>query len=120
MRQRHTCGFEDFEDEEMAKIFDLKLRKSAFKTTYLGKHAAIDVLRRACNQPNFGNAGEVVILLDHAKARQQQRLNKGNCGNDHLCFKPTYFDKDFDRGEHADTNVCLLFKSVIGCKTIIS
>lgn len=112
--------FEDFDDGEMAKIFDLKLRKLAFKTTDLGKRAAMDVLRRARNRPNFGNAGEVDILLDHAKARQQQRLNEGNGVDDHSRFEPIDFDEDFDRGERADTNVRLLFKGVIGCETIIS
>ncbi|KAG9229292.1 putative AAA family ATPase [Amylocarpus encephaloides] len=112
--------FEDFDDGEMAKIFDLKLRRLAFKTTDLGKRAAMDVLRRARNRPNFGNAGEVDILLDHAKARQQQRLNDGNGGDDHSRFEPIDFDEDFDRCERADTNVRLLFKGVIGCDTIIS
>ena len=112
--------FEDFDDGEMAKIFDLKLRELAFTTTDLGKRAAMDVLRRARNRPNFGNAGEVDILLDHAKARQQQRLNEGNGDNDHSHFKPIDFDEDFDRGERADTNVRLLFKGVVGCETIIS
>ncbi|OBT47666.1 hypothetical protein VE00_02260 [Pseudogymnoascus sp. WSF 3629] len=112
--------FEDFDDGEMAKIFDLKLRKLAFKTTDLGKRVAMDVLRRARNRPNFGNAGEVDILLDHAKARQQQRLNEGNGGGDHSRFEPIDFDEYFDRGERADTNVHLLFKGVIGCETIMS
>ncbi|KAG0645114.1 NFX1-type zinc finger-containing 1 [Hyphodiscus hymeniophilus] len=112
--------FEDFDDGEMAKVFDLKLKKLAFKTTDLGKRAAMGVLRRARNRPNFGNAGEVDILLDHAKARQQQRLNEGKDGDDHSRFEPIDFDEDFDRGERADTNVHLLFKGVIGCETIIS
>jgi hypothetical protein len=111
--------FEDFNDEEMAKIFDLKLNKLAFKTTDLGKRVVMDVLRRARNRPNFGNAGEVDILLDYAKARQQQRLNEGK-GTDPSRFEPDDFDEDFDRGERADTNVRLLFKGVIGCEAIIS
>ncbi|KAF2429946.1 P-loop containing nucleoside triphosphate hydrolase protein [Tothia fuscella] len=112
--------FEDFDNREMAKIFDLKLRKLAFKTTDLGKRVAMEVLRRARNRPNFGNAGEVDILLDHAKARQQQRLNEGGVRDDRSLFEPIDFDEDFDRGERADTNVRLLFKGVIGCETIIS
>ncbi|KAI9652701.1 MAG: hypothetical protein M1829_001484 [Trizodia sp. TS-e1964] len=112
--------FQDFDDDEIAKIFDLKLRKMAFKTTDLGKRVAMDVLRRARNRPNFGNAGEVDILLDHAKARQQQRLNEGTSSDGHSFFEPIDFDKDFDRGERADTNVRLLFKGVVGCETIIS
>jgi hypothetical protein len=111
--------FEDFDDSDMAKIFDLKLKKLTFKTTDLGKRAAMEVLRRARNRPNFGNAGEVDILLDHAKARQQQRLNDGK-GTDRSRFEPVDFDEDFDRGERADTNVRLLFNGVIGCEAIIS
>ncbi|QDS76969.1 hypothetical protein FKW77_005516 [Venturia effusa] len=110
--------FEDFDDDDISKIFDLKLKKLAFKTTTLGK-TAMEVLRRARNRPNFGNAGEVDILLDHAKARQQQRLNDGN-GTDRSRFEPTDFDEDFDRGERADTNVRLLFRDDIGCEAIIS
>jgi hypothetical protein len=111
--------FEDFTDEEIAEIFDLKLRKLALKTTDLGKRVAMDGLRRTRNRPNFGNAGEVDILLDHAKARQQGRLNEGK-GGDPTRFEPVDFDEDFDRGERADTNVHLLFKGVIGCEAIIS
>lgn len=111
--------FEDFDDGEMAKVFTLKLKKLAFNTTDLGKRVAMDVLRRARSRPNFGNAGEIDILLDHAKARQQQRLNEGGDG-DHSRFEPVDLDEDFDRGERADTNVRLLFGGVIGCETIIS
>ncbi|TID20283.1 P-loop containing nucleoside triphosphate hydrolase protein [Venturia nashicola] len=111
--------FEDFDDEEMEMIFDLKLKKMAFKTTALGKRAAMEVLRRARNRPNFGNAGEVDIILDRAKARQQQRLNEGR-GKDPSHFEPMDFDKDFDRGERTDTNIRLLFQGVIGCEAIIS
>ena len=112
--------FEDFDDGEMAQIFDAKLSKLAFKTTDLGKRAAMDVLRRTRNRPNFGNAGEVDILLDHAKVRQQQRLRGKTSGDNNSRFEPIDFDEDFDRGERADTNVRLLFKGVIGCETIIS
>ncbi|KAE9967806.1 hypothetical protein BLS_006160, partial [Venturia inaequalis] len=111
--------FEDFDDNDMAKIFDLKLKKLSFKTTDVGKRAALEALRRARNRPNFGNAGEVDILLDQAKARQQQRLNEGK-GTDRSRFEPTDFDEDFDRGERSDTNVRLLFKDDIGCEKIIS
>ncbi|XMA20285.1 hypothetical protein WAI453_013076 [Rhynchosporium graminicola] len=112
--------FQDFEDGDMAKILDLKLSNLVFTTTDMGKRAAMDVLRRARNRPNFGNAGEVDILLDYAKARQQQRLNEEQVSDDHSHFKPIDFDEDFDRGERADSNVGLLFRGVIGCETIIS
>lgn len=54
------------------KNLDFKLKRLAFKTTDLGKRAAMDVLLRARIRPNCGNGGEVDILLDHAKARQQR------------------------------------------------
>lgn len=85
--------FEDFSDEEMAMIFDLNLKKLAFQTTDRGKRAAMDVLRRTRNRPNFGNAGEVDIILDHAKARQQQRLNEKRGSTDPRFMSPLTLTK---------------------------
>jgi hypothetical protein len=112
--------FQDFTDNELGKIFDLKLKKISFQTADLGKRVAMEVLQRARNRPNFGNAGEVDILLDHAKARQQRRIDEGKGTRDASRLEPVDFDEDFDRGNRADTNVRLLFKGVIGCETIIA
>jgi len=60
--------FEDFFDSELRQILDLKLKDIGFGATDQAKQVAMEVLKRARNRPNFGNAGEVDIILDNAKA----------------------------------------------------
>lgn len=111
--------FEDFTDDELRQILDLKLKKQGFHATHQAKDVAMDVLRRARNKPPFGNAGEVDILLDKAKVIHQKRISsKESKVRDTL--EPKDFDEDFDRGQRASTNIRMLFKDTIGCEAIIA
>ncbi|KAI5926117.1 P-loop containing nucleoside triphosphate hydrolase protein [Camillea tinctor] len=106
--------FEDYNDDELRKILELKLKKQGFRAGEATKDVVLDVLRRERNRPNFGNAGAVDIILDQAKERQQKRLSEfPNCKNDML--DPRDIDPDFAR----ETDIPLLFKGVIGCESII-
>ncbi|KAH7122786.1 P-loop containing nucleoside triphosphate hydrolase protein [Dendryphion nanum] len=110
--------FEDFDDLELGKILDIKLQEQGFGATNQAKQVAMDVLRRARNRPNFGNGGEVNILLDKAKLHHQKNLSGGKTKLKDT-FEPFDFDPEFDRGVMASTNLPLLFKGVIGCDDII-
>jgi hypothetical protein len=110
--------FEDFDNSELQLILDLKLKNQGFRATDQGKRAAMDVLDRARNQPHFGNAGEVDILLDRARMSHQMRLSSGKAKHNDL-LEAIDFDKDFDRGERMSTNVQKLFEGVIGCEEIV-
>jgi hypothetical protein len=111
--------FEDFTDAELQQILDLKLKDQGFNATDQAKRVALDVLRRARNRPHFGNAGEVEILLNAAKMHHQQRLSKEKSKNSAI-LEAKDFDKDFDRGERAETNIHMLFKDVVGCEDVVS
>lgn len=115
--------FEDFTDDELGQIIDLKLKQQAFQTTAQGKKVALEVLARARNRPNFGNAGEIDILLNGAKVRHQQRLSaekgSGKVPTSTSIFEPQDFDKEYDRGERAETNIPMLFAGNVGCENIV-
>ncbi|KAF5247275.1 hypothetical protein FANTH_6532 [Fusarium anthophilum] len=111
--------FEDFDDVALAKILDLKLGKSGFKATTKAKVVALDVLRRARNRPNFGNAGEIDILLGRAMASHQKRVSSGHVKR-HGTLEPVDFDEDFDRAEKGDTDVKKLFEGDVGRDRLIS
>lgn len=115
--------FEDFTDDELGQIIDLKLKHQAFQTTAQGKKVALEVLARARNRPNFGNAGEIDILLNGAKVRHQQRLSAekaaGRAPTRTSIFEPQDFDKEYDRGERAETNIPMLFAGNVGCEKIV-
>ena len=112
--------FEDFTDDELRRILDLKLNQQGFGATDQGKKVALDVLRRARNRPHFGNAGEVDILLNGANARHQGRLSKGRKPKNTATLEAQDFDEDFDRGERTDTNIRVLFEGVVGCDDIVA
>jgi hypothetical protein len=111
--------FEDFTDPELRRILDLKLKDVGFFATDQAKTVCMDMLRRARNRPNFGNAGEVDILLDKAKAAHQKNMSAGR-SKDKYTFEAIDFDPDFDRGERASTNLPQLFQDVVGCEELIN
>ncbi|KAL4901193.1 P-loop containing nucleoside triphosphate hydrolase protein [Aspergillus multicolor] len=91
--------FEDFSDHELRQTLDLKLKTQGFVTSGKGAKIAMEILARARNRPHFGNAGEVDIVLNRAKVRQQQRRSArlGDPGIDYL--EPQDLDPEYDRGE---------------------
>jgi hypothetical protein len=111
-------SFEDFTDVQLRQILELKLKQQGFNATDQAKRVALDMSRRARNQPHFGNAGEVDILLDRAKSSHQMQISSGTAA-EHNMLTAIDFDKDFDRGERAATNIRKLFEGVIGCEEIV-
>lgn len=111
--------FEDFTDEELGRILDLKLKQQGFGTTARGRKAALEVLSRARNRPHFGNAGEIDILLNAAKIRHQQRLSSTRDSSGDSQLEPQDCDTDFDRGERSETNIPMLFAGTVGCEKIV-
>ncbi|KAF4986972.1 hypothetical protein FGRMN_10595 [Fusarium graminum] len=111
--------FEDFDDVALAKILNMKLGKSGFKATDKAKIVALDVLRRARNRPNFGNAGEIDILLDRAKASHQKRVSSGLVKR-HGTLEAVDFDEEYDRAEKGDTDIKKLFAGDVGREGLIS
>lgn len=110
--------FEDFDDAEIAQILDLKLKDVGFAATDQAKRVAMDVIQRARNRPNFGNAGEVDIILDRAKALHQKHISAGTV-KQFDTLEAIDFDPDHDRGERAATNLPALFRDVVGCEDLI-
>jgi hypothetical protein len=112
--------FEDFNDEEMAVIFDAKLKAQAFTATQKARSVALDVLSRMRNRPNFGNAGQVEILLNDAKILQQKRFARDRRVARTAILEAEDFDPDYKRGKRANTNIEMLFKGVVGCGDIVA
>ncbi|KAL1612780.1 hypothetical protein SLS60_001009 [Paraconiothyrium brasiliense] len=110
--------FEDFNDAELRQILGLKLKDVGYEATDQAKKVAMEALQRARNKPNFGNAGEVDIILDQAKALHQKHLTTSKVKS-HDTFEAIDFDPDFDRAERAATNLPQLFRDVVGCESLI-
>lgn len=111
--------FEDFSDEELQQILSLKLKQQGFEATGQAKTVAKEMLNRARNRPNFGNAGEIDILLDAAKARHQARFSKGET-KARKTLEPLDFDENFDRAERAETNIRKLFEGTVGAEDVVA
>lgn len=111
--------FEDYDDDELRKILELKLKQQGFRAGEEAKKVVLEVLQRARNRPNFGNAGEVDIILGQAQERQQRRLSEFPEARNTDLLVPEDIDPDFDRGERAATNIRMLFKDVVGCEDIV-
>jgi hypothetical protein len=117
----YAFQFEDFDDQQLREILDLKLKKQGLDATEEAKNVAIELLSRARNRPNFGNAGEVENLISHAKAQQQKRESAENparrCAD--VLFEPQDFDADFERTTNATLNCRKLFADAVGFEAIV-
>lgn len=111
--------FQDFNDEDLQEILELKLKQQGFKTTNQAKGVVRELLNRARNRPNFGNAGEIDIFLNEAKSRHQRRLSRKETTNVQI-LEARDFDENFDRAERADTNVAMLFADTVGNEQVVS
>ncbi len=113
--------FEDFNDNELREILDLKLKKQDLFATERAKDVAIDVLAKARRGLNFGNGGAVENLLSHAKSHYQRRqMNRPTSARPlDIAFEPEDFDENFKRSENASINCKELFKDVVGCDEVI-
>ncbi|ATY63735.1 AAA family [Cordyceps militaris] len=90
-----------------------------FSDPYKVAVVALDMTERARSRPNFGNAGEVDVLRNGAKARHQTRLTA--CETLRVStLEALDFDEDHGRTENAETNVAQLFRDTIGCERIVA
>lgn len=110
--------FDDFSSEELGQILDMKLKDQGYRVTGQARSVAMDILKRARNRPNFGNAGEVDIILSEAKQRSQARRSTTQSGSVDL-LEAVDFDEYFDRVEQSETNIRKLFDSTIGCGALV-
>ncbi|KAI6264472.1 hypothetical protein MCOR28_011007 [Pyricularia oryzae] len=112
-------SFEDFSNQELRMILDLKLKQQGFGATDQAKNVALEMLDRARNRPNFGNAGEIDLILDATKARHQSRYTKG-LAKSATMLEALDFDEDFDRSTRSETNIAKLFEGTVGCEDIVA
>lgn len=111
--------FEDFTDEELREILDLKLKESSYTAPDDAKKVAMEVLARARNHRNFGNAGEIDILLNRAKELQQGRLAACTEEYDPFLLESQDFDTDFERPTQAEVRIRDLFKDFVGSNDLV-
>ncbi|KAH7925247.1 P-loop containing nucleoside triphosphate hydrolase protein [Leucogyrophana mollusca] len=117
----NAFNFEDFTDSQLREILDFKLKDQDLNATDAAKDVASNLLGRARNRPNFGNAGEVENMLGLAKARYQTRQASVPAHKrSDVVFEPRDFDPDFDRDLNASANLAKLFDDIVGCEDIIS
>lgn len=115
--------FQDFSDEELRSILDWKLQAQGFTASEEARKVAMEVISRSRNQQNFGNAGEINILLDRAKEAQQIRLNEleANTRTSLVTeLQAVDFDPDHNRQDRAESNIRDGFTDFVGADALIA
>jgi hypothetical protein len=119
---KDAFDFEDYSSEELRQALEWKLKDGDLTATEPAKKVALDVLEKASNRPNFGNIGEVDIILSAAKIAYQKR-QRGiplQQRSPDAPFEPEDFDADHDRLNHASANLVKLFDGMVGSESLIS
>ncbi|KAI3316732.1 P-loop containing nucleoside triphosphate hydrolase protein, partial [Xylariaceae sp. AK1471] len=112
-------NFEDFDANQLAQILDVKLKQHGFQATGEAKKVAMEMLDRARNRPNFGNAGEIDIILNDTKARHMKRYSSGETKSAQV-LEALDFDENFNRAQNSETNVKKLFENTVGTEDTIA
>ncbi|KAJ5333870.1 uncharacterized protein N7506_007653 [Penicillium brevicompactum] len=114
--------FEDFTEQELDLILDLKLKEQGYSVTDRARRVCSEMLERSRARPHFGNAGEIDILLNTAKLRHQKRLssNKSARAPRDAILDAIDFDENFDRADNNETSISKMFEGVVGCESIVS
>lgn len=68
--------FEDYTNEELLEILDLKLKKNGILAKGEARIAAVKVLEQQRTLPNFGNGGAVDNLIGRATLNMRTRSPK--------------------------------------------
>ncbi len=77
-RFRQSFHFDDYGDEDLAKIMEKKVGDKKYTIAKEVVQAAVAHLGRKRALPNFGNAGEVENMINDALPRQAERLARMN------------------------------------------
>ncbi|KAI3581425.1 P-loop containing nucleoside triphosphate hydrolase protein [Fusarium oxysporum f. sp. albedinis] len=116
--------FENFSEDTLGKVLDLKLAKEKLVATDKAREVAMEVLKRASVRPNFGNGGEVDNILSKAISARFRRIAKEKKPQDEdldqVPLEPQDFDANYDRLSQAVTNTRALFDEFVGFEDIIS
>ncbi|KAH7134637.1 P-loop containing nucleoside triphosphate hydrolase protein [Dactylonectria estremocensis] len=115
--------FDNFDEETLCKILDLKLAKEKLVATDKAREVAMEVLKRAAVRPNFGNGGEVDNLISKAIMGRLRRVSKDAKPDEDLDvfpIEPQDFDADYDRLTRAVANTRALFDGFVGYEDIIT
>lgn len=113
--------FLDYSNEELRLILHAKLKEAGFRVTDRAEEVAMETLQRSRTHRNFGNAGEVDIVLDRAKENQQKRLSgTAERDKDPYLFEAQDIDPDFDRLNRADVGIEKVFEDFVGMEDLVS
>ncbi|KAH8810584.1 P-loop containing nucleoside triphosphate hydrolase protein [Xylogone sp. PMI_703] len=113
--------FDDFNDSDLMRVLDLKLKQQGLKATDEAKGVAIEVLARERDRPNFGNAGAVENILSRAKELEQKRTSAtlADSSDPEIMLLPQDFDEEYDRTTGSEVSCRDLFADIVGCEKLI-
>ncbi|KAI5926524.1 P-loop containing nucleoside triphosphate hydrolase protein [Camillea tinctor] len=111
--------FEDYTPDEMRQIWRQKLQARVLNVSPGVEDKVMEILERQRHKLNFGNAGEVEIMLDTAQKRYRQRIQADpSMFGLNVNLELSDIDPDFERLGKATHDVEELFKGVIGCDEV--
>ncbi|KAI1108919.1 P-loop containing nucleoside triphosphate hydrolase protein [Nemania sp. NC0429] len=111
--------FEDFTPEQLRQIWEKKLNQRGLHATDEAERIAMEILERRRHKLNFGNAGEVNVILDAAQQRFTERIG-GDISKfgDPIHLEPADVDPDYQRLAKASIDIEQLFTGIVGCDEV--
>ena len=108
--------FEEFDLPQLEKVLELKMERGVGCTmTPEAKQLALQKLRFAKEQQNFGNGGEIDNLLGRAIASFRHRFgnNPPEVQSGNVCLEPEDVDPSFENIFHVEDHIDSLFEGLV-------
>jgi len=102
--------FDDFSDEDLLQILDMKMRKQDLNADAQARLAAINILADQRNKLNFGNGGAVSNILSRAILSMQKRPGGS------MQLLASDFDPNYGKQKESEES---LFEGLIGCDAVV-
>ncbi|KAI0460540.1 P-loop containing nucleoside triphosphate hydrolase protein [Xylaria acuta] len=111
--------FEDYTAKQLQQIWKQKLKDRGLNAAEEVEGIAMEILERQRHKLNFGNAGEVDIILDAAQRRYLERIRDDSSQfGQPIYLQPADIDPDYKRLTNASIDIEQLFKGVVGCDEV--
>jgi SpoVK/Ycf46/Vps4 family AAA+-type ATPase len=108
--------FKEFDEAQLKAVLDFKMHKEGFTMTDEAKKLALESLKNAKQQPNFGNGGEVTNLIGRALANYRTRFGRMSAEqrSGDTCFEPEDIDPHYKQVVGVEDEVEQIFDHYVG------
>ncbi|KAI1326045.1 P-loop containing nucleoside triphosphate hydrolase protein [Xylariaceae sp. FL0255] len=111
--------FEDYSKDELRQIWKSKMKARGLRASAEVEELAMEMMETQRHKLNFGNAGEIDIILDAAQGNYRERIqDEESLYGLPVDLQLADVDPDFQRLARAAQDIDEFFKDIVSCEEV--